>query len=852
MALFRGMSPLRWFHGKLWIAALLLALGFLAADSFVRFRRAQAATDFRPTEAPVPAKDPRSPTGYAFGQRDRVLPNIGTDSYHWIMQTQRMLAGNAARIRSVDYDNNPDGREVHWSSGLRWWMAALAWVDGKIASRPIAISVERVAFCAHTLLLVLVLLLVVPLTAWRFGSLPAGLLALGLVTVYPAYELFVFGFPDHHGIVVVFGMLTVLFLVAGGGGWVRAADTGRLGAEEAALHRWLPERKEARRWFAASAMAGGAGLWVSAATQIPILIGIGLGALYSLGWLGRKKAGQAPWISDLELWRVWGLAGFLSSLGFYFLEYFPSHLGWRLEVNHPLYALAWLGAGDLLCRTIRWMQGTRPVQTSRDLVWLALSLVFAAAPLAVIVLARKRTFWVSDPFLWALHKDYIIEFNNLFDHLKSITFFGFLSDFNVLPLLGIPMVLMLGHRHLFNPWKALLATALFPSAVMLLLAFQQIRWLGISCTIWSVCLVSAAFVMTGQNPVFRWTAVKKIAAAIFLALIFLPYPCRVAGGFASKINLSRDDFVQVYARDVAHYLRGRLGGRPGVALSSPVFTTHLIYFGGFKGLGTLYWENLEGLKSASEIFGAPSEDKALELIRKYGVTHIVVFSWDPFAAPYSRLARGLRSGQPPPEDAFMLRLVLTASIPQWLRPIHYSMPVYPSVGKQSVQIFEVVPEQTREEALVHIAQFLFFEGDTEDAEAMLRLALESKPDDLSALANLGFVQQKLGQEEQFAATVRRIRDVLQNAGPLSFGEEADLATIFALANDGEQIRLHLGKSLEIAQEKDVRSLTNVELLNFLRLVHALGLSETRPDILQLARSLLSPPQLEKLEVRPPS
>jgi len=38
----------------------------------------------------------------------------------------------------------------------------------------------------------------------------------------------------------------------------------------------------------------------------------------------------------------------MTCLAAYLIEYLPSHMDLRLQVNHPLYGLAWIGVGELL------------------------------------------------------------------------------------------------------------------------------------------------------------------------------------------------------------------------------------------------------------------------------------------------------------------------------------------------------------------------------------------------------------------------------------------------------------------------------------------------------------------------
>lgn len=81
-----------------WVGGVVLAFCFLALDSDVRMGEYWRPNKSRLGNGPsAPQLDPASPTGYALGQRRYIMPENGMDSYHWIMQTQRMLAGHGLR-----------------------------------------------------------------------------------------------------------------------------------------------------------------------------------------------------------------------------------------------------------------------------------------------------------------------------------------------------------------------------------------------------------------------------------------------------------------------------------------------------------------------------------------------------------------------------------------------------------------------------------------------------------------------------------------------------------------------------------------------------------------------------------
>ena len=682
----------------LWVLALFAALAYAGTDSWTRLRSIWVLTQVRVADSPVPALDPTSSTGYALGQRNLILPHNGMDGFHWIMQAQLSLAGEGPRIRKVDYDNPPAGREVHWSSSFRWWLIAVAWLDHLVTGEPMPIAVESVAPFANTVLLGLFMLSLTPLVAWRLGSVPASLLVVGMVSVQPFYQLFVVGNPDHHGLAAISGLMTVLFLIGGGGGWVKSEPAAPVGRSKArpvppsALALWLPDLAAARRWFIASGVAGGAGLWVSAATVAPVLIGTGLGALGATGVLARSPRPTDAWRAEPRLWRVWGIAGAGSSLFFYVLEYFPAHLGWRLEVNHPLYALAWLGAGELLYQVCRSVRGEQRRGSRRDWLAVAFSVLAIAALPVVISLWPARTFWVSDRFLWDFHEDYIVEFRGLIRFLEPLPARTRLAQANILPLLAIPTGYAVLRTKLAAPAKGLLTLALLPSLTTLVLPFAQVRWLGLAYGIWLAALAAIAMVLS-REPWLLQRLWARVGAGLFVTAVLLVAPLNNLGlwlQFHWVAPTEWEEVVEIVTRDVAHRLRTSLGDAPGLVVSGPTTTTWLIYYGGFRGLGTLYWENLPGLKATAQIYSAPSQERAYEAIKKHGVTHLVIFSWDAFAREYARLSRGMRLGQEPPVDAFLLRLLgPSPPRPAWLRELPYAVPQAAGLKGHWVRIYEV-------------------------------------------------------------------------------------------------------------------------------------------------------------------
>lgn len=816
-------SPLRRYGWTLVLGGSLL---FLTADSLRKLSAVNRAMAFAEAAQPAPALDAASPTGQRWGQRNQMLES--TDGYHWVMQTQQMIANGEWRVRHVDYDNAPRGREVHWDSPLHWWLAAVAWAEHVATGKPWEVSVEHAATYAMPWLLGIFAIVVVPLTARRFGAWPASLLALGLVTVAPFSSEFAAGSFDHHGIAASCALLTVLFLLAGGAGSAKAT-----------------EAVSAKRWFIASGVAGAAGLWINAATQIPVLAGVGAGALLATGRLARFTTENPDDQPNSALWRVWGFAGGVASLAFYLVEYFPFHLGLRLEVNHPLYSLAWVGAGDLLARISVRRQGKPAVVAGNDRPWWILSSAAVALPAVLALSLPQQTFVVADKFLWSLHMDYIDEYSSVLSRLRAQAdnlLGAVLVRTSLLPLLAIPAVVWLFREKLTPAARASLALSLPPALLLTVLAWGQIRWLHVSCALWLAVLVAMAAIAI--SPGFRWSLGRKLLSAGFLTLLFLPYPvetiARAIRGHDNPGAISPENLRQSIVRDFAYWLRRRLGGENTVVLSGPTASTELIYHGGFKTVGTFYWENIDGLRSLVDIYGAATPDQALVQLRQRGVTHLVIFPWGSFTDESARLVRGLRPGEHIPPGAFARDLLESGrGMPDWVRPLAYHLPETPQFKDDLVLAFEIVPGQSAPEAAVRRAQFLVAFGNAEDASHLVADTLKANPTFLPALIMRAEFQRQARNQSGFSETLQRIQGALSYNPPLETGDRVLLALELVAAREIDRAKQQLFACWATASERDLRRLTAAQLNLLLKMSQDLQVAPADAGKVSLAAGLLA-------------
>lgn len=655
-------------------------------------------------------------------ERQTILPPGSADARWWVIHATEMVDSGDWRIRHTDTDGAPEGREVHWSSLLMWVLAGLGCFIGALTETGPLDSIPEAALYACPLLLVLAMGGLGFMVGKRFGVRFGVLFAVAFATSFPVFESFRFAQCDHHGLVLAFAVGSVMALCCGGCGICRTRGGDPL----------LPTASQARRWFALSGILGGAALWVSSATFIPVLIGCALGAC-TVAWVGRQIPSKK---AEPELWRLWGFWGCASSIFFYLLEYFPDHLGWRLEVNHPLYALAWLGAGEILYRLQRGIgQGRWNAEDIRGEARLVLAFVLGLAPVALILLNSEKCFWVRDKFLLSLHVEYIQEFQSLWNSLSGPGWLWVLVNFLIWPSVTVigSTFLWISRAAPMARWT-LVAFAFFPAMVIQVLTFAQIRWGSTASAMWVLCAILLAIVaQTPPNPSAKLPCAAKRFLLALAVLAVSAFPAQALISLADRArlgtNLPKNVAPSILIRDISHQLIQSSPTKLPVVLSGVNSSSDLSYFGGIRTLGTLYWENLAGLERAARIFAAVDPSEVRERLKAAGITHIVIASWDDFGEAYVRLLK--TSGKIPETDRrpMLAGLVAGENPPDWLRPLYYPIPQIFGLEDQKVRIFAFTPDQSPVEALVHRGIYFLDAGDPERAIKVLTEARQKAPSD---------------------------------------------------------------------------------------------------------------------------
>lgn len=639
----------------------------------------------------------------------RIAPTMYADALVWVRHSLRIAEGESLRVRETKIDNAPFGREVHWNSGFSWLIVGAAKLQQAFTGEALPQAMERsMAWFNVPLLLGFVVLL-----SWwasaRAGLAAGVVLGLAMLGNNTFYGGFGPNYVDHHGLMAVSVLGLVLGAVfMGAGYWKTPQSSAQL----------LPSSFElARRGALVSAVAGGLGLWVSAATLVPAIAVTGLmGVVVTLAH-GRRAVATGVHAAP-GLWRLWGRTGGLLSLALYVLEYAPSHFGLRLEVNHPVYALGWWAGSEIIAQVIEaWLGLKRGVQ------WRRLGPALAGLALAplVVLIAGRDVFVVFDRFVGGLAR-HVAEGISLPTALRIFP-----------PRLYLWEFVWMGGSLLAGAiawWRSAAADRIvvgfagLAAAAFTTMAVSQLRW-GPSA---SGPLIILAMLAVGCIAARRVRL--RYAAAGLVVLLSLT----VAGERLVRLQdanrrraVDKPDAIQPVYRDIAAALRASQPEGNIVVLASPNASVAISYYGQFQAIGTLYWENVDGMKAAAAMLSAQTEQEARRLIRERGVTHVALVSDDNFIAEYFNLLYPEPGAKTVPQS-FGYRTLINLISPLWLEQIPYELPTDLPYRPDRVLLFRTrfsgVPEA---DALYENALDASAAGRTEEVEAAIDRALQLAP-----------------------------------------------------------------------------------------------------------------------------
>jgi tetratricopeptide (TPR) repeat protein len=652
------------------------------------------------------------------------LLEIAFDGYVWNHHAEKLGENGEWRVRFTDMDNAPYGREVHWSSGFAWYLRGLGEIYRHYTGDTLRNSIYRMSIWANPILLILALTLFATLSARRFGPLCGSVLAIGMITTASFYEGFLPAYPDHHGI-TAFALMGLIFGIAwAGAGWVQNPEGTA----------FLPPRSinQARHGMIFSGICGASGLWISGFSAGIVAIGIGIGAITSTA-IFSKKSLQTECSYHPELWKLWATVTAGGSLFFYLLEYFPNHLGIRLEVNHPMYGLAWLAGGFAIFYITDWIH--HGARDGRSFPWLKVAGCAAVCLMlpTLILVGGSNFYTLLQPFMFGI-------MNNTAEVLPLMTRIqmGAITwrvAFGLFPIFVVIAIFLMFSRKLDDGSKAILLLLICPIFLITGLQFRQVRWGMLNGPMYislAGMAVPILWHIYSRRPLQRFGLVAVFCVAGYFFSVdtvrgmLIPFWKQYSS--EKNIEVGSGQLLALLHRDMAKALLQNANGKPITVLSSPNSSCLLATFGGLKTIGTLYWENVEGLKTAAEMLNAQSDDEALAMLKKHGITHVSLMTWENFIGPYFQILNPNPVPGKSLENSFGQRALFKKELPRWARPIPYPKNFLSNALQQDVLLLEVVPDQSPEEAEFHLARYQrLAEGNPVAAEIRLKSILDRSP-----------------------------------------------------------------------------------------------------------------------------
>jgi hypothetical protein len=533
---------------------------------------------------------------------------IDPDAYYWLSYSRDLRNSGHWRLRHTNADNAPYGREMHWSHLPIWSLMAISATLEKVGVAP-PIALELSGRLLMPLTGFLAFSALVLFLRRRIGPGAAAVCALA-----PAALLF-WDFhplrPDHHAFQIMAAFFCSLALLFSGFGWTSLTRPNG----------------DANRLFLLSGVSGGIGLWLGATIFYFSLAAIAIAAAFLLIFAPDASESTGLRLRP-ECWRHWSWAGAATALGLYALEYAPGPFRMRLEVNHPLYAISWLGIGECLYLWARWKH-IDPHLSALRMIHAGLAVVAAVALPVLVLFGPESCYLPRTLLMWRLHARHIHEFltvhayavqNNENAYFLLLRFLG-----PGIACIGCWLYLQSKLRLAFSSLLMLFfSIPIFVLFTALLL--WQIRWRSFA-SMASLLLVIATIraLQSATEPVARRSA-RLVSALLgiqwLIGLGIGLYPLVLMGKVAKIDPLY---FKALQLRNLMINLKESAASRPLRLLAPAEMAPAATYFGVGDGIDSLYWENLEGLEAAAECYADPLPGKrALEIVAGRHVTHVLM------------------------------------------------------------------------------------------------------------------------------------------------------------------------------------------------------------------------------------
>ncbi len=782
-----------------WWILLLAALALLWTASNRRSDRVIALSDMPTWSADAPKRDIDTRTGYEKDQRYLVVPGHHNSSFAWITEAQESSADNS----SLDDSTR--------TSLYRYWLRFCGRIHNLTNDGSLGYSIGQATLFADPLLLTFLLLGGSLYCARFIGSFAASGFVIAGACLFPLSSNFQPGAPDSHSLAWVLALGSVLPLLIS-----KAKANASL-----------------KGHFILAGVFGGLGFWNDTDTQSSLFLAIGAAAIaYTFI---RESSSDTP-----LPWRTWAWAGSIITLIACVIE--GAALNWELDALSPVYAIAWIGFGELLTLLSKWKSEPNFSIKGKGLIFLAVGLLALASWPIAGILTESGSLLANDFYARELanHPD-----GGLAANLGAWTgkANGGAKAAALLPLGLVAMIsIQLFTGKLAPELKSRLSFVFVASLFVLALSFLQIRWLNLF-DILAMCMLAMLFEVKAEKGE-RLSLSTAVYSLLVIPGLIIGFPSAVKAG--EPLTLTPTERQSLVERDYAYWLNLRAGKDPVVLYSAPIFSTGAGYYGGFETIITS--EHMEGTRyeTAVRIASANTEQEISILLEDRNVTHIALPLWDPTLEQFVRRGSNTAANEPLPPAAFLVSL-MSWDLPAWIRPLNY--PSSPSSEFKGFNIpsFALTSEQEPEQSLSRIAG-IFVENAMPREARSIRAALESFPRDVNALAAIANIDYALGEKKQLEETLEKLIPYLsrRSARNLPVDTRINLASLFTRTKRIELAKDQLAKSMENLDTETLRLLTPNTVASLILLSRSLDLAFPDEATAKLANDLLPPDIREQL------
>lgn len=551
------------------------------------------------------------------------------DTYQWVYLADQLALGNTAPLNHRSDEGLENGRANAWHSGL----AHLLSLSGQIYANQQKWPAERgIHATAHWLgpCLFIPFTLIGAYLLFKVTRSPQTLFLIPLTFFNPLISWdFAYSRLDHD---IVFHTALLLQLCG--------------------LFAIILKKHWA--WALIAGFGAALGWWANATIQTALSL-ISIIALTAACW----NLGNAPRKALI----TWGVSSI--SLTLIFAIYDQVQLfSPTFTALHAVHLAAQAGA----CLTV--IAATQTTIKSKSL-YATIALLIGTAPLYWISIYGNESHIWFDPFMRRLHT-HIVEFQSPLTN-GNWKHFGWLFTVSVaLSLIGY-------NRFKSRPatFLTLLLTCLF------VLSCYQTRWSGLFALAvvfsisslaadrkipYSNILLTILSIACASHWLSGWKSIETKPGREFVADIILQVGARDMALNTSRLN-------QLDQHDTTSKVLMPYGFAPTAALFKDVHP-----------IGTFYWENHQGLKTATELLSTKDDSAAQQLIKDHSIKYILVQRQE-LGNPFAQLNKQVTQTEGPLELNLAWRLSNAVHTPSWATELPFYGSFDPS--KFSVRIYRV-------------------------------------------------------------------------------------------------------------------------------------------------------------------